>query len=66
MSIRGYDDATGELVISGSEFNNMSEIRIPGELSRYLEAASTAETPGVANTPEPDNVGYVHRDDVQK
>ena len=53
MEIRKYDDTTKELIISGSEFNNMSEVRIPIELLQFYETASLPGTPGVEETPDP-------------
>lgn len=54
MAIRGYDESTKELIISGNEFNNATETRIPIELLRFMETASTKETAGVDKTPEPE------------
>lgn len=53
MTIRWYDEASEELIISGNEFNNISEIRIPKELFKVLETASPEWTPGVDKTPQP-------------
>lgn len=53
MSIKWYDEKTEELIVSGSEFNNISEVRIPKELFIFLETASLEWTPGVDKTPEP-------------
>ena len=53
MSLRWYDEKSEELIISGSEFNNMSEVRIPKELFIFLETASLEWTPGVDKTPQP-------------
>ena len=53
MSLRWYDEKTEELIVSGSEFNNISEVRIPKELFIFLETASLEWTPGVDRTPEP-------------
>ena len=53
MEIRRYDEKTNELLISGNEFNNMSELRIPTELLQFCETASLPGTPGVDKTPDP-------------
>ena len=53
MSFRWYDEKTEELIVSWSEFNNISEVRIPKELFIFLETASIEWTPGVDKTPEP-------------
>ena len=53
MTIRWYDETSEELIISGNEFNNISEIRIPKELFKVLETASPEWTPGVDKTPQP-------------
>lgn len=53
MSFRWYDERSEELIVSWSEFNNISEVRIPRELFIFLETASLEWTPGVDKTPEP-------------
>lgn len=53
MEIRRYDEQTNELIISGSEFSNISEVRIPVELLQFFETASLPGTPGVDQTPDP-------------
>lgn len=53
MSIRWYDEKTEELIVTESEYNNISELRIPKELFVFLETASTEWTPGVDKTPQP-------------
>ena len=53
MEIRRYDEKTNELLISGNEFNNISEVRIPVELLQFYETASLPGTPGVDKTPDP-------------
>jgi len=53
MSVRWYDEASEELIVSGSEYNNISEVRIPKELFIFMETASPEWTPGVDKTPEP-------------
>lgn len=53
MSFRWYDEKSEELIVSGSEFNNISEVRIPKELFIFLEIASPEWTPGVDKTPQP-------------
>ena len=53
MAYRGYDEQTGEIIISGSEFNNQSEVRVPKDLMPFFCTASTEGTAGVAQTPQP-------------
>lgn len=53
MEIRRYDEMTSELLISGSEFSNISELRLPIELLQFYETASLPGTPGVDDTPDP-------------
>lgn len=53
MSFRWYDKESEELIVSWSEFNNISEVRIPKELFIFLETASLEWTPGVDKTPQP-------------
>ena len=52
MEIRRYDEQTNELLISGSEFTNISEVRLPVELLQFFETASIPGTPGVSETPD--------------
>lgn len=54
LSVRRFDEKTNELVVSQNEFGNLSELRIPIELAKFLETASTPDTPGVKRTPIPD------------
>ena len=53
MVIKQYDEKTNELIISGNEFGNISEVRIPVELLQFCETASLPGTPGVDKTPDP-------------
>ena len=53
MAIRWYDEKSEELIVAESEFNNFSELRIPKEIFKFLEAASIEWTPGVDKTPQP-------------
>ena len=54
LSVRRFDEKTNELVVSQNEFGNLSELRIPIELAKFLETASTPDAPGVKRTPIPD------------
>lgn len=53
MSVKGYDAQTKELIISGSEFNNMTQVRVPVELLKFMETAGHEGFPGVDRTPLP-------------
>lgn len=53
MAIRWYDEKTEELIVTESEYNNISELRIPKELFVFLETASIEWTPGVDKTTQP-------------
>lgn len=53
LSVRGFDEKTGELIVGQNEFGNLTELRISSELARFLETASLPKTRGVARTPKP-------------
>lgn len=55
MAIKGYDAQTKELIISGSEFNNMTQVRVPVELLQFMETGAPEGFPGVDRTPLPDD-----------
>lgn len=57
LSVRGFDEETRELIVSQNEFGNLSELRIPIELARFIETASLPDTNGVKRTPIPDIEG---------
>ncbi len=54
MSIRGYDEERKEIIISGNDFNNLTETRIPIELAKFLEISSKPDFPGANRTPQPE------------
>ena len=54
LSVRRFDEESNELVVSQNEFGNLSELRIPIELARFLETASLPDTNGAKRTPIPD------------
>lgn len=54
LSVRRFDEESNELVVSQNEFGNLSELRIPIELARFLETASLPNTNGAKRTPIPD------------
>ena len=53
LSVRRFDEETHELILSQNEFGNLSELRIPIELARFIEIASPPDAPGVKRTPTP-------------
>ena len=54
LSVRGFDEETNELIVSQNEFGNLSDLRIPIELAKFLETASLPDTHGVKRTPMPE------------
>ena len=54
LSIRGYDEERKEIIISGNDFNNLTETRIPIELAKFLEISSKPNFPGADKTPQPE------------
>lgn len=54
LSVRRFDEESNELVVSQNEFGNLSELRIPIELARFLETASLPDANGAKRTPIPD------------
>ena len=43
IAVKGYDPETQELIIQGNELNNLSELRVPLEMAKYLAASIPIE-----------------------